>query len=189
MLLLFGLILRVVFLIFVHLKIILIFFVNLESVPLWYLLPLLFNPVFFIGIKFVAFANEADVGSFLFDFSILYFLFVLSVKVSQSLWYCFAGAFESHDEIKSILAFVWSYESYGCSLVASAACAADSMDVIFEVVGANVVYDKLDMAYVEASRTNTSCYHNISYRIFEVLNKTFSIDLILASVEHYSFVA
>jgi hypothetical protein len=182
MLLLFSLILRVVFLIFVHLKIIFIFLINLESISLRNLLPLFLNPIFFVRIKFVSFPNEPYVGSFLFDFSILDFLFVLIMKVSQSLWHGFAGAFKSHNEIKSVLALVWSYESYSCSLIASSACATHSMDVIFEMIWANVVHNKLNMANVEASSANTSCHHNISNRIFKVLNETLTIYLVLTTV-------
>ena len=93
-------------------------------------------------------------------------------------------ALESHYQVLSVLTFIWGYKSDGCSLVASPASSTDPVDVILHMVRADVIHNKLDMTYVKASSANTGGHHYISYRVFEVLNEPFSIDLVLSSMEH-----
>ena len=45
------------------------------------------------------------------------------------------------------------------------------------------------MADIKASCANTRCNHDIPDIVFEILNESFSIDLILATVQNNSFVA
>ena len=63
------------------------------------------------------------------------------------------------------------------------------MDVIFDVIWATIVHHQLDMADVQASSTQTCGYQDVSDVIFEILDETFSIDLVLASVEHDSLIS
>ena len=78
MLLILSFILRILYFIFGHVFKVIIF-VYLKAVSLRNFLSLLFDPKLFIGIEFVAFAYESNIGSFLLNFSILNFLFVLLV--------------------------------------------------------------------------------------------------------------
>jgi len=63
------------------------------------------------------------------------------------------------------------------------------VDVIFDVIWATIVHHQFDMADVQASGTQTCGYHDVSDVIFEILNETLSIDLVLASVEHDSLIS
>ena len=58
------------------------------------------------------------------------------------------------------------------------------MYIVFHMVWTNVVHHEFDVTNIEASCANTGCYHDISTSIFEVLDESLSVDLVLASVKH-----
>ena len=63
------------------------------------------------------------------------------------------------------------------------------MDVVLSVVRADVVDDDFDVLDVKASRAHASRHHDVSDAVLEILNREFSVCLVLASVQHKRFVA
>lgn len=110
------------------------------------------------------------------------------MKISQKFWYIFIGVFKGHNQIGSILAFIMCDECNCCSLIASTTGSANTVHIIFNMIWAHVIHDKLDMAYIKTSSTNTCSYHNIPDLVFKILYKSFSINLVLASMENNSFI-
>ena len=110
-----------------------------EAVALAELLSLLFELVGLLFVKLVSFANVANVGSFLFDFAVFHFLEVLFVELFEGLRYGSASRFESCDEVWGVHALVARDERDRCALVACAACSANSVHIVFNMIGAHVV--------------------------------------------------
>ena len=63
------------------------------------------------------------------------------------------------------------------------------MDIIFKMVGTEIIHNQTNMANVKSSCTQTCGYHNVSYFVLEVQDEPFSINLVLAAVQYNSLIA
>lgn len=96
----------------------------------------------------------------------------------------FIAVLKSKYQILSICAFIVCYEGDCVSLNTSSACPSNSVNVIFQVVGAEVVDDESYMANIQASCTQASRYHDIPNFVLEVQDKALSVNLVLTTMQH-----
>ncbi len=87
-------------------------------------------------------AKEADIRTSSFNFTVLKFLLVEIVEVSQRFWHRvrLLTRLQCPDEISCACAFFGCDESDGISFVAGTTCAAYSMDVVFQMRRTHIVY-------------------------------------------------
>jgi hypothetical protein len=63
------------------------------------------------------------------------------------------------------------------------------MNVVFNMIRANIIYHKLNVFNIESSSTDTCRYKNIPHSLFEILNCKLSVCLIHSTMKYKTFVA
>jgi hypothetical protein len=62
------------------------------------------------------------------------------------------------------------------------------MNIVLNMIWANVIYNQLNMAYIKTSSTYTGSNHDVPDVVFEILYEPFPINLILTSMQNDCFV-
>ena len=151
-----------------------------------------FDLIVFFSCEFMTLTSVPNVASPLLNISTLKPFLVQIIKVSQWLWHhCIrrVGALQCFDQIICNGAFVRSNKSHCVTLITSSASSPHSVNIVFEMVRTNIIDNKLDVFNVKTSSADTSCNQDVSYLIFKVLNRKFSICLVHPTVQYKSFVS
>ena len=125
---------------FVEVKVISVF-IHCKTVFFRKLNSKFFNFVILISIKFKTLPNKPNICPFLFNFTILNFLFILLMQTFQSLRHFSTRVFKCLHQVLSILTFILRNKCDCSTLVSSSSRSTHSMYIVLQMIRTNIVHN------------------------------------------------